>query len=1060
MKKFLSLALALVMSLSLLTVGAGATEYKDLNDRDEIQYEEAVAVLNKLGIITGYEDGSFKPTGALTRGAAAKIIVSLMIGSEAASNLTVAAAPYKDVPVANTFASVISYCKTAGYISGYADGSFRPTAPLTGFAFTKMLLGALGYDGKVEGFTGSGWTMNVAKLGNKAGMFNDFNTAFSGNNGVTREAACLLALNTLKATEVEYDGDSVKVTGDNINVVVGNNKASNVPNNSNTDGNIYIEDGTDVKNGKDKFMQFAEEHFSDLKMAKSTSEDDFGRPANQWNYKSTEIGKYAKAADYTYTTTASGDTAADKVRDMGIKGYTLGGNEEKATGSVTVIKNGKEDVVIDNLEKIPGLLGKGTMVQLFTSDTVSNRITDIVVIETQLMQVKKVNSDNVTLKTVESDGTFANSVNKVEDDDNAYNTLKGLKADDYVIVTPVATSRKSNTYDVYSVFVPTTVTGNISKVKLDGKDVNGVTVAGTDYKLSKNWSAEDGRGNLASSSVSTTVQSTLLIDAYGFVIYAKDVTASSDYMIFDESYSTVVNGRIHYFAQGYDMSGNELSLDFGTDSSAFEGIKAGSVMKYTTEDAPDNADYTWDGAKNDAMQTIYEKSVVNAGSYKFNNIVFASDVKFIFLSTNVDKAGKITEVTGVTVKDGVQKVDDATDIAYTTNDKGTEIKVMVVMSDSTVEVSKDIMYVSEVTGLTKDSGGKNVSVFTAYIDGTETENLVANKTVSEGFYTYAEKDGIYTVNAYKPASSSANYVINNATLRVTDIESENFITTLGGTAALEDNQALDARNAVVIDLDTDDDVSYGSIKDLAQADTKKVKSFKIAIQYNASTTSSRGQVAYIYVLENIETEGTFLTVSSSDKVEFSTSADNFKALPEGVAQVDGTLYVRSKDPLQKVSNIAGIATTLVKAPETAKDMPIYKVTVDGDIKGSDAEVETNWYTVTVTAGKKVATGVTFNLTAGTAPAIVEKNGSVTVAVAAVATADTTADAAGVAAVKATSGAVGTPAISGADNMTNAITPAANGSFDLTTVANGLTGKTNNYTVEITGVVANTTISIA
>jgi hypothetical protein len=96
MKKFLSVVLALAMTVSLFTVCAGATEYKDLSDKSDIQYSEAVAVLNKIGVITGYTDGSFKPAASLTRGAAAKIIVSLMIGPDAASNLTVSTAPYKD----------------------------------------------------------------------------------------------------------------------------------------------------------------------------------------------------------------------------------------------------------------------------------------------------------------------------------------------------------------------------------------------------------------------------------------------------------------------------------------------------------------------------------------------------------------------------------------------------------------------------------------------------------------------------------------------------------------------------------------------------------------------------------------------------------------------------------------------------------------------------------------------------------------------------------------------------------------------------------------------------
>ena len=126
MKKFLSLVLTLVMTMSLAAISVGATEYKDLTDKDEIQYEEAVAVLNRLGIITGYSDGSFQPKKELTRGAAAKIIVSLLIGTDAASNLVATSAPYTDVPVNHTFAGVISYCKTSKIINGYTDGSFKP----------------------------------------------------------------------------------------------------------------------------------------------------------------------------------------------------------------------------------------------------------------------------------------------------------------------------------------------------------------------------------------------------------------------------------------------------------------------------------------------------------------------------------------------------------------------------------------------------------------------------------------------------------------------------------------------------------------------------------------------------------------------------------------------------------------------------------------------------------------------------------------------------------------------------------------------------------------------
>ena len=56
MKKFLSLVLAMIMALSLVTISAGTIEYADLTDTDEITYEEAVAVITKIGVLDGYED--------------------------------------------------------------------------------------------------------------------------------------------------------------------------------------------------------------------------------------------------------------------------------------------------------------------------------------------------------------------------------------------------------------------------------------------------------------------------------------------------------------------------------------------------------------------------------------------------------------------------------------------------------------------------------------------------------------------------------------------------------------------------------------------------------------------------------------------------------------------------------------------------------------------------------------------------------------------------------------------------------------------------------------------
>lgn len=199
MKKFLAFALALTLTLS----SASATDFKDFKDKDEIQYPEAVSVLNRLGIIIGFEDENFHPDWMLSRGSAAKIIVSLRLGSDAARAMRNDISPYPDIPSGYTFAGVINHCKTSGLIDGYADGSFQPKGLLTGYAFAKMLLGVLGYDNTREGFSGEGWTLNVTRAAYSAGLFDGL--TFQGSEPINREIACQMVFNTLKAKIMTYD---------------------------------------------------------------------------------------------------------------------------------------------------------------------------------------------------------------------------------------------------------------------------------------------------------------------------------------------------------------------------------------------------------------------------------------------------------------------------------------------------------------------------------------------------------------------------------------------------------------------------------------------------------------------------------------------------------------------------------------------------------------------------------------------------------------------------------------------------------------------------------------
>ena len=346
MKKFLSLVLALVMTMSLVTVSAGA---KDFTDSSKINYAEAVDVLSEAKVIDGYADGAFNPSNTLTRGAAAKIICNLILGPTAASALVADAAPYKDVAANHPFAGYIAYCQKTGIISGYADGTFKPANSLTGYAFMKMLLGALGYDAANEGYTGANWSINVAKQAISIGLNDGLNGEFNGVKAVNREEACLYAFNTLNATMVEYTNQTIVIANGTVKT---DKVAKDMENNARTE---TIKD--------DNKMQFAEKYFTNLE--KTATADDFGRPANEWTYKNTKIGTYV---DYTlmvaeYTNGVSGKEVYNKVGKTAMDKYDVAAYVDGNDASKTVLPN----VAKDNKDDLTGT-DTGVLTQVFVND--------------------------------------------------------------------------------------------------------------------------------------------------------------------------------------------------------------------------------------------------------------------------------------------------------------------------------------------------------------------------------------------------------------------------------------------------------------------------------------------------------------------------------------------------------------------------------------------------------------------------------------------------------------------------------------------------------------------
>ena len=515
MKKFLSLVLALVMTMSLVTVSAGA---KDFSDDDSITYQEAVDVISEIGVVDGYTGGDFKPTDVLTRGAAAKIICNLILGPTTASALSASSAPFKDVPVSNTFAGYITYCAQEKIINGYSDGTFRPTATLSGNAFMKMLLGALGYDSSVEGYTGPNWSVAVIKQAAGIGL-DDGNDEFVGSKAVTREEAALYAFNMLQATMVEYDAKtSVDING--ATVTIAGDKAKEIENTSRTDG--YIDD--------DNKMQFAERYFTDLRLTTDTT-DDFGRPANTWRFKGVEVGTFAKTADATYTADVKlgqiysdlGMSDKDEAAPVFVDGVEASESAKVSKGNdlkVSELKFTNSPVAKCNV-------GNGTLVEAYLDED-TNDVT-IVAINTYVAEVNK-----VVAKTNSKDAYITLSELAAEN-----GATSGLRANDEFETTGFENDQiVLFTYannEIQSVKAAESAEGTLTR-KVSGKSIN---LGETKYDFSKMYSVDGGESSLGIDS-----EYVVYLDANGYAIYVEE----TEYNIADYAYLRALQGSSVAFA--------------------------------------------------------------------------------------------------------------------------------------------------------------------------------------------------------------------------------------------------------------------------------------------------------------------------------------------------------------------------------------------------------------------------------------------------------------------------------------------------------------------------------
>ena len=143
LKKIVTLVLALAMVLTYVSVPAMA-DFSDITDQ---KVQDAVNKLVAYKIITGYEDGTFRPDNQITRAEFAAIVTRM---KGIAENLpTDSVTGFSDLDNDSSRAWARPYVKAAvdlKIINGFEDGTFRAGEPVTYEQAVKMLVCAVGYE--------------------------------------------------------------------------------------------------------------------------------------------------------------------------------------------------------------------------------------------------------------------------------------------------------------------------------------------------------------------------------------------------------------------------------------------------------------------------------------------------------------------------------------------------------------------------------------------------------------------------------------------------------------------------------------------------------------------------------------------------------------------------------------------------------------------------------------------------------------------------------------------------------------------------------------------------
>ncbi len=169
--------LGILLAVSVIFGCVPVLAYTDVAS-DRADYE-AIHRLGDLGIVSGYDDGSFLPQNTITRAEFARLVVSALGKDTEARSMGYNAA-FGDVESGLWSAPYINYVTAQGIVSGYADGYFRPEQTISFAESLTILLRVIDYKEDTVGYYWPDNYVDAARtLGISDGLYYENGTAIT-----------------------------------------------------------------------------------------------------------------------------------------------------------------------------------------------------------------------------------------------------------------------------------------------------------------------------------------------------------------------------------------------------------------------------------------------------------------------------------------------------------------------------------------------------------------------------------------------------------------------------------------------------------------------------------------------------------------------------------------------------------------------------------------------------------------------------------------------------------------------------------------------------------------